>query len=70
MKLTQSENRKPWMEQRQAATFQSLLLQLLPGPYPQPSLRIPVTPGNKEHLRALRAAEDAAFEAARPARTS
>jgi len=31
-------------------------------PRPQPSLRIPVTPANREHLRKLRAAESAAWE--------
>ena len=34
------------------------------SPHPQPSLRIPVTPENRERLRALRAAEAAEWEAA------
>jgi hypothetical protein len=35
-------------------------------PRPQPSLGIPVTPANRECLRALRAAEADAWEAATP----
>ena len=35
-------------------------------PRPQPSVRIPVTPENREQLRWLRAAEAAAWEATDP----
>lgn len=34
----------------------------LATPHPQPSLRIPVTPANRECLRALRAAESVVWE--------
>jgi len=36
--------------------------------HPQPSLRISATPANREYLRALRAAESAAWEAGRDLR--
>ena len=35
-------------------------------PRPQPSLRIPVIPANREHLRRLRAAESDAWETSVP----
>lgn len=38
-----------------------VLLSPLATPRPQPSLRIPVTPGNRACLRAMRAAEEAAW---------
>jgi len=48
---------------RLSASFMWELLSPPATPRPQPSLRIPVTPANREWLRALRAAEAAAWEA-------
>jgi len=42
------------------------LLPITVWPRPQPSVRVPVTPGNRDYLRKLRAAESAAWEAVKP----
>jgi len=45
-------------------TFARELLSPRANPHPQASLRVPVTPSNREYLRALRAAEADAWDAA------
>lgn len=66
MKSIQHKMQTIYLGQQPSTTLRSLVRSLPPGAYPQPSLRIPVTLDNKEHLRALRAAEAEAFDAVRP----
>jgi len=64
MNLTMMALRRSSMLPKLTVGFAFDLLSPISSPRPQPSLRVPVTPANRRYLRALRAAEAAAWEAA------